>query len=252
MGSETIEIGTADGVADAYLSKPDREGRHPGVILLMDAFGLRPQIEQMADRIASRGYVVLAPNLFYRAGKDAVGEMPDMSQEGSRTEFFQKLRSLMDELTPNRIASDADAYLSRLESESDGPIAISGYCMGARVGLRIAEAHPDRLVALGGFHAGGLVTDAPDSPHRSVANIRAELYFGFAENDPSMTEENIAEFRRALDEAGVGYRAEVYEGAGHGYTMADMPVYDEAAAERHYDELFALLERTTRESTRAR
>lgn len=246
MSSETIEIQTSDGTADAYFSRADDGGHQPSVLLLMDAFGVRPQIEQMADRIASRGYNVLAPNLFYRAGRDPVGQMPDMSQEGARAEFFKKLRPLMDELTPERIASDGDAYLSRLEEESDGPIAISGYCMGARVGLRIAAAHPERVVALGGFHAGGLVTDAPDSPHRSVGQIQAELYFGFADNDQSMTPENIVELRRALDEAGVVYRSEVYEGAGHGYTMADMPVYDEGAAERHYEELFALLERTTR------
>lgn len=246
MSSETIEIQTRDGTADAYLSMPDEGEHHPGVLLLMDAFGVRPQIQQMADRIASHGYNVLAPNLFYRAGRDAVGQMPDMSQEGARAEFFQRLRPLMDELTPERIASDGDAYLSRLEEEGDGRLAITGYCMGARVGLRIAAAHPDRVVALGGFHAGGLVTDAPDSPHRSVGQVRAELYFGFADNDRSMTPENIAELNRALEEAGVVYRSEVYEGAAHGYTMADMPVYDEAAAERHYEGLFALLERTAR------
>jgi len=245
MSSETIEIQTRDGAAGAYLSKPDHGGGHAGVLLLMDAFGLRPQIEQMADRIAEHGYSVLAPNLFYRGGPDAVGPMPDMSQEGARMEFFQKLRPLMDELTPERIVSDGDAYLARLEQDSSGPIAITGYCMGARTGLRIAEAHPDRVVALGGFHAGGLVTDAPDSPHRSLGQVRAELYFGFADNDQSMTPEHVAELERALDEAGIAYRAEVYEGAAHGYTMADMPVYDEGAADRHYEELFALLDRTT-------
>lgn len=244
MRSETIEIQTADGVADAYLARPD-EGSHPGVLLLMDAFGLRRVVREMADRIAGAGYVVLAPNLFYRAGPDAVGEMPDMSDEGARGAFFGTLRPLMEALTPERIASDGDAYLTRLEAESAGPVAITGYCMGARTGLRIAAAHPDRVVALGGFHAGGLVTDAPDSPHLSVGSVDAELYFGFADNDGSMTAENIADFERALSEAGVEYRAEVYEGAGHGYTMADTPVYDEGAAERHYDELFALLGRTT-------
>ncbi len=246
MSSETVEIQTHDGTANAYLSMPDDGERHPGVLLLMDAFGLRPQIERMADRIALHGYNVLAPNLFYRAGRNPLGQMPDMSQEGARAEFFQKLRPLMDELTLERIASDGDAYLSRLEQESAGPIGLTGYCMGARVGLRIAAAHPDRVVALGGFHAGGLVTDAPDSPHRSLAPVQAELYFGFADNDQSMTPENIAELERALDEAGTAYRTEVYEGAAHGYTMADMPVYDDAAAERHYEELFALLERTTK------
>jgi carboxymethylenebutenolidase len=117
--------------------------------------------------------------------------------------------------------------------------------MGARVGLHIAEVHPDRVVALGGFHGGRLVSDDPASPHRHVGSVTAELYFGFADNDRSMTAEDIATLERVLDEAGVAYRAEVYEGAAHGYTMADTPVYDEAAAERHYDELFALLERTT-------
>jgi carboxymethylenebutenolidase len=246
MSSETIEIETADGTADAYLSKPDDEGRRPGVLLLMDAFGVRPQIEQMAERIASRGYVVLAPNLFYRAGREPVGPMAGMSGPDARARLFQKLKPLMDDLTPERLAADGDAYLARLEAESDGPIAITGYCMGVRVGIRIAAAHPDRVVAIGGFHGGGLVTDEPDSPHRSVGSLRAELYLGFADNDQSMTPENIGELERALEDAGVEYRAEVYAGAAHGYTMADMPVYDEEAAERHYEELFALLERTTR------
>jgi carboxymethylenebutenolidase len=246
MSLEKIEIQTPDGTAEAFLSGPDDGARHPGVLLLMDAFGLRPQIGEMAQRIASRGYEVLAPNLFYRGGRDAVGEMPDMSQEEARMEFFQKLRPLMAELTPERISSDGEAYLSRLEEESEGPVAITGYCMGARVGLRIAAAHPDRVAALAGFHAGGLVTEEPDSPHRSLDEVQAELYFGFADNDQSMTAENIAEFEQALEGAGVSSRVEVYEGAAHGYTMADMPVYHEQAAERHYDELFALLDRTTK------
>lgn len=247
MSSERIEVETADGVADAYLSRPDGQGTRTGVLLLMDAFGLRPTIEEMADRIAARGYVVLAPNLFYRAGRAPVTEMPNLQDPDARGAFFAKLKPLMDELTPERVASDGDAYLTLLEAENEGgPIAITGYCMGARVGWRIVAAHPGRVVALGGFHGGGLVTDAPDSPHRTAGEIDAELYLAFADNDQSMTPENIAELERALDEAGVEYRAEVYEGAGHGYTMRDTPVYDEGAAERHYEELFALLERVDR------
>jgi carboxymethylenebutenolidase len=116
--------------------------------------------------------------------------------------------------------------------------------MGARVGWRIAAAHPGRVAALAGFHAGGLVTDAPDSPHRSAADLKAELYFGFADQDPSMTAEQIATLERTLQEAGVRYRSEIYEGARHGYTMADGTAYNEAARERHFRELRALLERT--------
>jgi carboxymethylenebutenolidase len=116
--------------------------------------------------------------------------------------------------------------------------------MGGRVGWRIAAAYPDRVAALGGFHVGGLVTDGEDSPHHSADRLQAEVYLGFADNDRSATPEQIAEVDRALAAAGVRHTAEVYPDAAHGYTMADTPAYDEAAAERHYDALFALLGRT--------
>ena len=209
MQSSTVDIPTPDGVADAYLALPD-DGPSPGVLFIMDAYGLRPTIDEMADRIAGAGYVVLAPNVFYRAGRAPVLPMPDPTDAEQRASFFQSLRPVIDQLTPERLAADGEAYLDYLgKVTSPGPVAITGYCMGARVGWRIAAAHPDRVVALAGFHAGGLVTDAPDSPHRAAADVNAELYFGFADQDPSMTAEQIAEFERALDEAGARYRSEV-------------------------------------------
>jgi carboxymethylenebutenolidase len=243
MPAEHIDIATPDGVADAYRSRPDDE-RHPGVLLMMDAFGLRPQIEHMADRIASHGFVVLAPNLFYRAGRTPVVDLEGIEDAERRGAIFEKVMPLMGELTPERIASDGAAYLRTLAETSDGPVAIAGYCMGGRMGWRIAAAHPDRVAALGGFHAGGLVTDAPDSPHLSAPQLRAEVFLGHADNDRTMTPEHIATVESALEDADVAYRSEVFEGAAHGYTMADTPAYDQAAAERHYTELFALLERT--------
>jgi carboxymethylenebutenolidase len=239
-----VDIATPHGVADAYLARPD-EHPHPGVLFIMDAYGLRPTIHEMVDRIAADGYVVLAPNVFYRAGRAPVLPLPDLNDPEQRASFFQSLRPLIDELTPQRIVSDGRAYLDQLAQQAAaGPVAITGYCMGARVGWRLAAAHPDRVAALGGFHAGGLVTEAPDSPHRSAADVKAELYFGFADQDPSMSAEQIATFERALDAAGARYRSEVYEGAKHGYTMADTAAFDESARERHFRELRALLERT--------
>jgi carboxymethylenebutenolidase len=245
VGSSTVEIPTADGVADAYLTQPDDDARNPGVLFIMDAYGLRPQIEQMTDRIASHGYTVLAPNVFYRSGRAPVLPVPDLSDPEARSAFFASVKPLMAELTPDALDRDGRAYLDYLaEVAAPGPVAIAGYCMGGRVGWRIAAAHPDRVAALGSFHAGGLVTDAPDSPHLSADRLRGEVYFGHADNDQSMPPEAVAGLERALDAAGVSYRSELYEGARHGYTMADTPVYDEAAAERHYAELLALLGRT--------
>ena len=243
MESSTVEIAMPEGVAGAYLSRPD-DGSHPGVLFIMDAFGLRPTIEEMVDRIAAEGYVVLAPNVFYRAGRSPVLPLPDLTDPEERGRFFQSLRPVMEELTPERIAADGAAYLDYLQgAAASGPVGITGYCMGARIGWRIAAAHPDRVAALAGFHAGGLVSDAPDSPHRSAGDLKAELYFGFADNDRNMTLEQIGELERTLEEAGARYRSEVYEGAAHGYTMADTAAYDETARERHFRELRALLER---------
>jgi carboxymethylenebutenolidase len=250
MPTSTVDVKTPGGVADAYLSRPDGDGPHPAVLLMMDAFGLRPRIAEMAERIAEQGYVVLAPNLFHRAGRTPVVALPDMSDPDQRARFMAAVRPLMGALDPERAASDGGAYLDHLATVAPGPVAITGYCMGGRFGWRVAAAHPDRVAALGAFHAGGLVTDAPDSPHLSAGEIAAELYLGFADQDRSMTAEQIAVLERALDDAGVRYRSETYEGASHGYTMSDTAAYDEAAAERHFAELFALLERTVSDEFR--
>ncbi len=243
MPVENVHIASPDGVADGYLARPD-EQPHPGVLFIMDAFGLRPTIAEMIERIAVDGYVVLAPNVFYRAGRSPVLPMPDLSDPDQRAGFFAKVRPLIEQLTPERIESDATAYLDFLaESAAPGRVALTGYCMGARVGWRIAAAQPDRVAALAGFHAGGLVTDEPDSPHRSASDVSAELYFGFADQDPSMTAEHIATFERTLEEAGARYRSEIYEGAQHGYTMADTAAYHEPSRERHFRELRSLLDR---------
>jgi carboxymethylenebutenolidase len=221
------DITTPDGVADAYVT-----GDGPSVLFIMDAFGLRPRIEEMADRIAARGHRVLAPNVFYRAGRAPVLPVPDFGDPDARSAFFGEVRPLMEQLAGEEWLRDGAAYLDQL----GGPVAITGYCMGARLGLRLAAAFPDRVVAMAGFHGGRLVAD-------HARDIRAEVYLGYADADPSMPAEAIGELDRALDDAGVTHTTEVYAGAAHGYTMADTAAYDEAACERHFAALFALLDR---------
>jgi carboxymethylenebutenolidase len=198
----------------------------------------------MADRIAAEGYVVLAPNVFYRAGRAPLFDVPDLTDPDARAAFFDQIRPLMGQLDDAAAARDGGAYLDALASETaPGTAGITGYCMGARFGLRIAAAHPDRVAALGGFHGGGLATDAPDSPHLLAPRVRAELYFGHADNDQSMPPEQVAALDAALDAAGVPHRTEVYEGAMHGYTMSDTAAWNEAACQRHFAALFDLLDR---------
>ncbi len=243
MKSSMIDVRTADGIADCYLTRPDDEP-HPGVLLMIDAIGLRPRIEEMADRIAAAGYVVLAPNVFYRGGRAPLWETPNLADQEARNTFMQSVGPMMAALTPERIAADGGAYLQELSEHAEGRVAITGYCFGGRLGWTIAAAHPDRVAALGGFHTGRMVTDEPDSPHRLAPSVRAEVYWGHADQDQSMTPQNVATLDRAMDEAGARHTTEVYEGAMHGYTMSDMGAYNEAACERHFEALLSLLSRT--------
>ncbi|ANP52672.1 carboxymethylenebutenolidase [Streptomyces griseochromogenes] len=241
-----VDIPTSDGTADAYLAHPADGSPHPGVLLYQDAYGLRPQLRAMADRLAGAGYTVLAPNVFYRHGRTPIGEVPEFIDPAADPAIWERIGPVMASLTPEQTERDADAYLGRLADSplvSDGPVALTGYCMGARLALRTAATHAERVAAAAGFHGGRLATDAPDSPHLGAGRITAELYFGHADQDHSMPEEQIRRLEDALCAAGVRHTCEVYPGAQHGYTQADTPAYGREADERHWAALLDLLKR---------
>lgn len=241
--SRTLEIQTDAGPAEAYLTGED--GR-PGVLFFVDAIGLRRQTREMADRIASWGYVVLVPHVFHRDGTaDELAPQGDLREAGAREEFFAS--GVMDRigaLTPDLSGPDTEAWVrTLLEHAGDGPIGTTGYCMGGRLAVRAAADHPGTVGAVGGFHNGGLVTDEPDSPHTLLGATTAEYVFGHADQDSSMPLEAVTALEEALATAGRVHLNEVYEGAAHGYSMADTSMYDERAAERHFHELRRLLDR---------
>ncbi|MER5433299.1 dienelactone hydrolase family protein [Streptomyces sp. NPDC002588] len=242
----TVDIPTEDGVADAYLAHSADGSPRPGVLLYQDAFGLRPHLKAMADRLAGAGYTVLVPNVFYRHGRAPVVEMPEFIDPAARPELFGSLMPLLQSLTNDLTERDAGAYLRWLEESplvADGPVALTGYCMGARLSLLTAGTHPERVAAAAGFHGARLATDTPDSPHLVAGRVTAELYFGHADNDASLPPEQIELLEDTLTAAGVRHTCEVYEGAPHGFTQADTAAYDEAAAERHWAALLDLLKR---------
>lgn len=247
-----VEVSTGGGIADAYLAEPGDGAAHPGVLFYMDGIGLRPRLSEMAERIASHGYVVLVPNVFYRHGRAPLVDLPDLRKPENRPKMVEALAPYMASLTPDMAMGDAAAYLTFLTghpSVAPGPVGVVGYCMGGALALRTAAAFHERVAAAASFHGGNLATEAADSPHRQLERVRAELYFAHADQDPSMPAERIQRLNAALDAAGVRYRAEVYRGAAHGFTMADTAAYDEAATERHWTELLVLLNRSLRPPT---
>lgn len=246
----SVDITTPDGVADAYVTHPaEDQGKYPGVLLYMDAFGVRPSLRALADDIASNGYTVLVPNVFYRHGRAPLVELPELIDPGERPEIIRTVMPMLHELTREVAVRDAGAYLQWLtsfEHTADGPIGTAGYCMGGRLAVYTAGAFGDRVAAAAGFHTGGLVVDGPDSPHLAIPGATAQMYFGHADQDASLPPEQIEQFDRILSEAGLTYRTEVYPGAHHGYTQSDTAAYDHAADKRHRSELIGLLDRALR------
>jgi carboxymethylenebutenolidase len=246
MSNQMIEIPTADGVAEAYVTSPG-DGQYPPVLFYIDAIGLRPRIEEMADRIAGWGYTVMAPNVFYRDGTAAeLAPTEDLRVPENREKFFGGVMGRVGAHTSDQALSDLEAYVAALQEQptsKPGDIGVTGYCMGGRLALRAAGTRPDVVGAIGMFHAGGLVTDAADSPHRSAGSARAEVFAGHADKDHSNPVEAIATLNETFDEAGLTYTSEIFEGAPHGYTMSDTSMYDAAATERHFRELEALFAR---------
>jgi carboxymethylenebutenolidase len=247
MRGTLVDVPTDDGVADCYVARPAGSGPYPGVLFYPDGIGVRPRLYDMADRIAEHGYVVLLPNIFYRSGRvPLIPDLDELLKSGDRAKLMAAVWPVASTLRPADAMRDTRFYLDYLaghDSVAAGPVGVTGYCMGAAMSLRAAGTYPDRIAAAAGFHGGNLASDADDSPHRLAGAVRAELYFGHADQDPSLPVEQIERLNAALDAAGVRYRAEVYEGATHGYTMADTAVYHEAAEQRHWTELLGLLGR---------
>lgn len=240
---------TGDGAADAIVAAPTEGGPYPGVLVYMDAFGLRPRLEEMAARLAGEGYVVLVPNVFYRAGRAPLVDLEGLDQSESRGRIFGALRPIMQAHTPALAMRDADAYLAYLAAHpqvANGPVGTVGYCMGGALALRTAAHFPGRVAAAASFHGGRLATDQPDSPHALADRIEAEVYVGHADNDASITPEQQQVLAESLTSAGVQFVSEVYEGAAHGFTMADTAAYDEQAEARHWERLLDLFRRTLR------
>ncbi|MBU3863402.1 dienelactone hydrolase family protein [Streptomyces sp. 4503] len=246
MPTKTLRIPTVDGQADAFAAYPDRGGRHPGVLMYPDAFGVRPVLEEMAHELAGHGYYVLVPNFYYRHGPAPVIELPEHIDEETRPAVIGQLMPLLEaHITTERVLRDADAYLTFLTAQpevSAGPVAVTGYCIGTLLALRTAAAHPDQVAAVAGFHPGFVVTDAPDSPHRLVPQLTAEVHLGLAEGD--LSPEVISELYQALDAAGVGHTCEIYPDTLHGFTMSDTDAFSAAGLKRHWDRLLSLLDRT--------
>jgi len=233
-------VTTPDGDCPVTLHTPDGDGPWPGVVMYVDAGGVRDTFRAMADRLAGYGYAVLLPDVYYRHGDWAPFDMRTVfGHEAERRRIFAMIAGI----TPDMMATDARAFFDFLAGRPEvrgDRFGVCGYCMGGRISFIVAARLPQRVAAVGAFHTGGLVTDEPSSPHRLAGDITATVYVGGATNDRAFTPEQAATLERALTAAGVPHTVEIYP-AEHGYAVPDNLPYDEAAAERHWAALRGLL-----------
>ncbi|CAG1000403.1 MAG: dienelactone hydrolase family protein [Rhizobiaceae bacterium] len=248
MKRTAIDIETSDGVSEATLHG-DAAGGAPGIILYMDAFGPRTALWEMADRLASNGYLVLVPDLFYRFGPYGPFDAKTaFSDEKKRAELMGMIGGTSQEMTRR----DTAFFVSALEEAgAGGGFGTVGYCMGGARALNAAAAYPDRIAAAASIHGGHLAGEAHDSPHRHAATIRARVYVGSAGVDQSFPPEQSARLAEALRAAEVDHMLENYVGMRHGWCVPDHGVFDPAGAERHWRRLLTFFDEALRSGARA-
>ena len=245
-----VDIATADGRMDAFVVHPEEGGPFPAVVVLMDIWGLREELFDIARRIATVGYHCTVPNFWYRRGKvryefrDEKGRMRSLNVIPK--EVQDEMLANMNRVTDRMAMADISAVLKFLDGEPvrKGPKGTVGYCLGGRLSLAAAAEFPDQFRASASLHGTSLVSDAADSPHRAAGKMRGEIYCGFGERDrftpPPLVEELAKLFR---EQSNVQYRSQVHPGADHGYALPDRDVFDKAAANRDWEQIFAMFRR---------
>lgn len=236
---ETVRITTADGIADAFFVHPVK-GKWPGVIMWPDIAGVREAMKIMARRLASSGFAVLVVNQYYRSQPAPVMESFSefMDPEGRK-----KAMALYATVTPELVTRDAKAFVAFLDSKSavdkKRGIGSNGYCMGGSFAVRTAAAVPGRVKAAASFHGGGLVNDRADSPHRLIAETRANYLIAISRDDDAKAPTDKDTFRKAAQAAGRPAEVVVYP-ADHGWCVPDSPVYDPTQADLAFEQMTGL------------
>jgi carboxymethylenebutenolidase len=250
MRERLAEIPTADGRMDAFVTHPEEGGPFPAVLVLMDIWGLREELFDVARRIATVGYHCTVPNFWYRRGKVRFEYRNDkgrmLSLSAISKEAQDEIRANMVQVTDRMAVADIGAVLKFLDVEpvKKGPKGTLGYCLGGRLSLAAAAEYPEAFRASASMHGTTLVSDAPDSPHKFVDKMRGEIYCGFAEHDPYTPPSTIDTLGKLFAGRGdVKYRAIVHAGTEHGYALPDRDIFHKPSYDRDWEHIFPMFRR---------
>src|SRR5215471_1599163 len=240
MIDQQIDIPTSDGKTTTFITHPERGGPFPAIIFYMDAPAIREELRDMARRLATSGYYVMLPNLYYRSGVMELGPINPDPESPERKRMVAQMNSISIPL----VMEDTRALLAYAEGQSAANTRIVGtvgYCMSGRYAVNAATHFPDRVKAAASIYGTHLATDQADSPHLAAGKTGAELYFACAETDVYAPPDIIAKVQEGM--TGARAEVEIYPGTHHGFAFPKRPVYDRDAAERHWERLLALYRR---------
>ncbi len=242
------EIKTADGNMDVFVCHPEQDGPHRAVIVYMDAPGMREELRDMARRIATVGYTVVLPNMYYRTGREGHYGY-DLSRIREDDDERAKMFEVMSTLTNAKVVDDTKgllAFIDQCDAAAAGIVGCVGYCMSGQFVMSVGAAYPDRFDAIASYHGVKIITDQADSPHLTANKIKGEVYLGFASDDPHVPEEELAAMPGAMQAAGIKHTIEIYPETEHGFVFPERPVYKKPASERHWQTMLALFDRRLR------
>lgn len=242
MIEQTVDIETKDGVCSTFIVHADRGSPHPPILFLMDAPGIREELRDMARRLASAGYYVVLPNMYYRSGVMELGAVDSSPSSAWMTRMF----ALMNSINIPLVMDDIDAWLAYIDADNaaqPSKIGVLGYCMSGQYAINAAARYPDRVAAAASLYGVALVTEAQDSPHLAARKTKGELYFACAEHDTYAPMEMVKALESDLRANNINAEVEVYADAHHGFAFPGRPAFQKESAERHWSRLHALFAR---------
>jgi carboxymethylenebutenolidase len=167
-----IDIKTQSGTCPAYVYRPSGRGPWPAVLVYMDGLGIRPAMLELGERLATHGYYVLLPDLYYRSGPyEPMDPRAIFSDPAQRKILMEKYLGLA---TQANIMSDTRAFLDYLAAQPDvkpGGIGTTGYCMGGLMSLTAAGSFPDRLLSRRPARDRGAGEPAPSGAENQIASL---------------------------------------------------------------------------------
>jgi carboxymethylenebutenolidase len=223
--TQTVQFKSGDETINGFLALPDSPGRHPGIIVIQEYWGLNDWVKQQTEKLAAAGYVALAVDLY----------------RGTIAATSQEAQELMKGLPSDRAIRDLKAGFDFLAARSDvnnAKIGSLGWCMGGGYSFQLAANEPRLAACVVNY-------GAPPTDPAAIAKIKAPILGNFGADDRGIRPEAVKAFEAAATSAGKSVDIKIYDGAPHGFeNETNQKAYRPEAAADAWSRMTAFLGKT--------